>query len=141
MNKLFALPFVLFSFILQAQTNLNPDSRLYSKYTQDYLETLRIKNPNLLEYLNFSVDNSFKIFYEKDELKVKDIPYIKKFDNKTKSASEAKNIDLDTFNLMEYDFVRNRDTRTYYKLADSGAILVLFSEQELLKKFKTSKIK
>ncbi|OFX26641.1 MAG: hypothetical protein A2033_17015 [Bacteroidetes bacterium GWA2_31_9] len=141
MYKLFVLLFVLFSFILQAQTNLKPDVRLYSKYTQDYLENLIIKNPNLLEYLNFSVDNSYKISFNNDFSKYTDIPNIKKINILTKGYFEASTIDVSTFNLMEYDFIRNRDTRTYYKLADSGAILVLFSEQELLKKFKTSKIK
>lgn len=136
MSKILISILLLFNGILYAQTKVTPDKRLYSKYTEDYIDKLIVNNPNFLKYLNFSLDNSYKIIRDLNDLKTKDIPLIKKFDKNSKTTSDVESIDLNTFNLMEYDFIRKHDSRNYYKLANSGAIIVLYSEKELIKNFK-----
>ncbi|MBI4645846.1 MAG: hypothetical protein HY738_04400, partial [Bacteroidia bacterium] len=47
--------------------------------------------------------------------------------------------DLSNFNLYQFDYKVQKEKRTYYKLGDTGKILILLSDNEISKEYVKSK--
>lgn len=116
------LPIITFA---QQTSDNSPkvDKRLYEVFDQSYLNFLSEKNPFLIQYYNFFLDNAYQI--------VDKAP--KQYDNK-----EITIHNLDKINILEVckkqSLKRGWDYIEVYPIANTNKLLVLYSEQELSKK-------
>jgi hypothetical protein len=117
-----------------AQTEITPDERLYAKYSSEYLNNLSENQPQLLEYLNFELDNGF-VFVEIPGEKAEQFPYLRYFNDK-----EQGDIVLEVpdgfFNLALYEYERNYSRKTTYRIGSNKAI-VFHSIKEMTELFNT----
>ncbi len=102
------------------------DERLYAKYDKAYLEKISRENPELLEKMNFFVEHAGYIIDMPDKpIEYKDL--VRKSDHsKDITMDEVKN-----FNIYLYDCQPAIDRSTYYKIGNTGKLLILRSSQEL----------
>ncbi|MBI4649374.1 MAG: hypothetical protein HY738_22935, partial [Bacteroidia bacterium] len=61
----FILAFILTAAFIKAQ--VVPDSKLYVKYEQEYINNFLAKNPEIVDYLNFFVNHCYKIIDKQDK--------------------------------------------------------------------------
>jgi len=110
--------------VLFAQVKI--DERLYAKYDKQYLEKISKENPQLLEKMNFFVEHAGYIIDMPDKpIEYKDL--VRKSDNsKDISIDELKN-----FNVYLYNCFPDVERTTYYKIGNTGKLLILRSTQEL----------
>jgi hypothetical protein len=115
---------VLFSVVSFAQVKIDP--RLYAKYDKSYLEKISKENPQQLEKMNFFVEKAGYII----DMPGKPIQYkelVRLSDNsKDISLEEIKN-----FNPYLYNCKNDVSRTTYYKIGNTGKLLIMRSLQEL----------
>ncbi len=113
-----------------------PDTRLTAVYSQDYLNDLTAGGPQELVYLNWYLDNSYKVVYagmEKCEL----MPYLESFDPTTKTITgNVESIDEGNFNILLYSFERQYSKKTYYRIGNTGYAIEFESHKKLAENFK-----
>ncbi len=111
------------------------DSRLHSVYSEDYINELVENYPQKLEYKNWYLDNSYSIMYL-DEEKSSTFPYLKHFDpiNKTE-GSNVDEIDESNFNIYLYQIERKYSKDLYYRIGDTGKVLIVYSNKKITKEF------
>lgn len=121
-------------FAFSQNYNNQPDSRLLSKYSNEYLETLKNNDQQSILYLNYCLDNSYLINDSFDQEKIKHLPVLKKFDkdNKQPSDSEITTDNINNFNLFEFYFERDYYKRKLYRIGTSNKVLELYSEEEVI---------
>ena len=115
-----------------------PDPRLYKCYDSAFLDTLMIYRSNLIVYLNFYLDHAFFIA-DLPPNKSLDVPDISEVLMIPRKESERyRNFDLTVegynpanWNILRYNFKRSFDDRTYYKIGNTGKVLVFYSGSEL----------
>ena len=107
-----------------AQTEI--DSRLYAKYDKAYLEKLSQENPQQLEKMNFFVKNAGYVIDMPDKpVEYKEL---------VRLSDNSKNITLDeikNFNPYLYSCKNDISRTTYYKIGNTGKLLIMRSLQEL----------
>jgi hypothetical protein len=126
--------FILIFGAANAQTENNPDARLFVRYSADYLTEIQQSNPGLISLMNYRLDFSWQIV----EIgpKVSEYPELHRFDANTKSVGSAfTSSDMAGFNIMEWNTESFYDKRNYYRLGDTGKVLVIFSEKEVADSF------
>lgn len=121
-------------FAFSQNYNNQPDSRLLSKYSNEYLETLKNNDQQSILYLNYCLDNSYLINDSFDQEKIKHLPVLKKFnkDNKQPYDSEITTDNINNFNLFEFYFERDYYKRKLYRIGTSNKVLELYSEEEVI---------
>ncbi len=127
MKKFFLISLIL-TFVVTFGQQI--DSRLKAVYSQDYLNSLDSKR---IKELTLTLDSSYYII---DNFpKINSIPELKKVDISTKQIinEPIKESDLQNFNIFLYDYKRNYDSRTYYKLGNTGKTIAFYSIKELVK--------
>ena len=101
------------------------------KYSEEYIQSLSVEK---LSSLEFSLDNVYLLEdnFEKNE----NLPELFRINNSTKEIIETplSNIDFNNFNILEYSYVQNYNTRNYYKIGDTGKTLVILSMKEYVTK-------
>ena len=110
----------------------NYDTRLNTKYSDEYLQTL---SKDKLNDLEFKLDN---IYYIEDDFKKNSgLQELYKINNSTKKIIKQPltNVDFDNFNILDYHYVQNYNTNNYYKIGDTGKTLVIISVKEYSNKF------
>lgn len=111
------------------------DSRLYSVFSEEYLEDITVNHPNELKYLNWYLDNSYRIVdlgAEKCSLMIPLISY----DPITKTAGlEVSSIDVETFNVFLYSVELQYDRKTYYRIGNTGIAVEFESLKKLSNNF------
>ena len=118
-----------------SQQNIVADSRLSEIYDQDYLNNLEQNNPQNLEYLNWYLDNSYKIVYAGID-KCKQMPYLKHLNIETKLPGEnVSSINEENFNILIYSFEREYDKISHYRIGDTGYAIVFESHIKLAENF------
>ncbi len=131
---------VLFVILLAITGKLNaqnqkdifiPDSRLYECFDKTYIKQLKDKNPALIVYYNYYLDNSFFISELPSEKinsnKIPKLKLLEKFKNsKTKIAK---------LNILKYDVKRYYDRNSYYRMGTSNKVVVFYSEKEFMIKY------
>ena len=124
------------------ETFYRPDPRLYQCYDSSFLDTLMIYRSNLIIYLNYYLDNAYFIA-DLPPNKSLDIPDVSEvLIIPRKEADKYRNFDLNVegynpanWNILRYNFKRSFDDRTYYKLGNTGKVLVFYSGSELNEMF------
>jgi len=124
----------LFTLIAGAQS-IHVDSRLDAVYSEDYIDNLVENNPQKVKYLNWCLDNSYTIVYAGVD-KCEQMPYLKHFDPVNKIVGEnVENIDETNFNIFMYQFERQFDKKTYYRIGNTGKAIIFESNSKLTKNF------
>lgn len=107
------------------------NAKLTVKYDVTKLNDLKQNHPDQLEVLNYFVDGGC-YFIDMPAKKV-DYKELQKVDPKTGEINYDHVIttnDLVDFNPMEYNCVYNDAIRNYYKVGDTGKLLVVPSESD-----------
>ncbi|MFC2100291.1 hypothetical protein ACFLRZ_00530 [Bacteroidota bacterium] len=119
-----------------------PDPRLYECYDSTFLDTLKIYRSDLIIYLNFFLDNAYFIadLPPNKSLNIPDVSEVPLIPRK--DSDKYRNFDLNVegynpanWNMLRYNFKRSFDDRTYYKLGNTGKVLVFYSGSELNEMF------
>jgi hypothetical protein len=129
MKQYYSFAFVLFlsySGMAQTQRTIQPDSRLYAVFEQDYVNRLAAKSPAMLERYNLYLTDSYLI---------QDIPV-----GKAMTESATVNIpDLSAINILQIEkqqnLKRNKEGVTVYRIAGTDKILVLLCEKDFVRIF------
>lgn len=126
---------ILFVNVCMLAQNTIPDERLYDVYSQEYLQNLVTNNPDKIDYLNWYLDNSYKIIHSNIE-KSSQFPYLKHYDLSTKTVGQnVQSINETDFNLYLYDFRRKIEGRTGYRIGDTGLIILFDSHKKIAENF------
>ncbi len=124
----------------QHSKTINIDERLFSRYDADYLNDMQINNPQELDYLNFILDNGYKISDLPGD-KLGGIQQLYKLHPITgKAIKQAlKNFDYENINIFEYDFEFPKSGIRYYRIGTDYKLITFFSEKKLRKDYEKSK--
>jgi hypothetical protein len=127
------LAFILTSNIVLSQSNIEPDQRLKAIYSEQDLIQLKTNSPEIVDLLNFQLDNAWFIAGEEVLSKVQDSPYLYYIDKETgqKSDIRVEEINPDNINIAEFFVERDYNRHVFYKVGDSGVVLGFYS----IKKF------
>ena len=134
---LYLIVVVSFNNSLFSQENLKiePDSRLYEVLKSSYIENLLHNTPNQIFYFNYLLEHSYIIT---DFSTDKDFEYneLRKIDPETKKITNEliTNSNLLNFNILKYK-CSNEGKRTYYKIGNTGKMLIMLSNREVTKGF------
>ena len=155
-NKLLPFLLIIIGFGVHAQTISKnqpaPDARLYDCFTKEYINDL-VKNPRLLLYYNFYLDNSYFLTDSNTEKPVQgaDISTVKLALNANGESTgffneDVTKFDKKTFNPLKYNFVTDYETYTVFTLGTTGKAIVFYPQKrfaemynEYLKSFNLDK--
>ncbi|GAB4287215.1 MAG: hypothetical protein Kow0068_12940 [Marinilabiliales bacterium] len=141
MKTLFVIIGILsFTILLSQESMIKINKKLLSKYDKEYLEDLQKNDPEKLEYLNFYADNCYKFMQFPTD---KQIPHqlLYKVNPETKALEEVKEIsglEID-FNPFEYNCKTDKEKPLYYKIGDTGQMIMMRSEKELSLRYRAFK--
>ena len=109
------------------------DSRLVDLYGQNYINQVQTNNPRLIEYWDFCLTSSYYVSGSggKD---LSDLPDFATVISK-QGLPGPTTIDPDTFNPLAYLDVTDREQRAYYRLGNTGNLIVFYSRKEVTEKF------
>lgn len=146
-----AILFVVFlfnSFDSFAQSGTKVDQRLYDVYETSHIENLKVKNPELLKYYTYFLDNSYYILDlpAGKENAYQSIYNVKAAEIKGQPSKENFNEDpaivgTTKFNPLKYEFIRDKSKRIGYKLGKQNKAVIFYSEDEFSKMFNEIRIK
>lgn len=119
-----------------SQSTVTSDIRLSAVYSAEHIADLEINQPQEVEYLNWYLDNSYKIM-EVGLEKSSTMEYLKNFDPATKTIGEnVEDVDQLNFNIFLYFFERQYDRSTYYRIGNTGYAIRIDSHKKLVENFK-----
>lgn len=126
-NLFICLLLFFFTQICGAQNSIEIDQRLKSIYSFSQLEQFQQSNPQLLERLNFYLDNAF-IITDQDKNKP------------TEFSGEVVIEDLSNFNILELeqdqDLKRSWNTISVYKIKNTDQLLVYHAGKNFMRDFR-----
>lgn len=143
MNLKYLTTFVLLmsiSFYSFSQLEETIDSRLLSKYSQEYLNKLKMDNPDEFDFLNFSVKNSHTIMdFAVD--KAFDFKMLRKINPITKQEIEVSTLDEinENFNPYLYNCKIGQKNQMCYKVGNTDKMIVMRSKASLDMKYRSYK--
>ena len=113
------------------------DSKLSAVYSPEQLIQMKQTSPDAIEYFNFYVNNSYVITNFVAD-KPMDYKELHKINPQTKEilSDVVKTSDIVNFNPYLFDCNPDMDKRTYYKMGDTGKLLIMLSRKEIDKKFR-----
>jgi len=118
-----------------SQQTVSVDNRLIAKYTEEELSEIQRNNPADIEYLNWFLDNAF-VIKEIRNPESADIQKLRYLDKETKMAgAEVTEYNPETFNVMEYKISILPNSSNYYKIGNTGKVLVFSSGEDLTRRF------
>ena len=137
MKKIAFIIVILTAFVVSAMSQTQfVDIRLSAVYSQEDLDNLEENNPQKLDFMNWSLDNSYTIVdagYEK----CLQMPYLKHFDPVNKIiGANVENLSEEDLNIYMFLFERQYDKKAHYRIGDTGKAIVFKSHTELSKNFK-----
>ena len=113
------------------------DLRLSAVYSAEEISKLKQSAPDAINYFNFYVSNSY-IITDFVADKPMDYKELHKIDPRTKEvlSDDIRTSDVIDFNPYLFDCTPDMDKRTYYKMGDTGKLLIMLSRKEINKKFR-----
>lgn len=126
------LAFVLTSNIVVSQSNIEPDQRLKAIYSEQDLIQLKNNSPEIVDLLNFQLNNAWFIAGEEVLPKVQDSPFLYYIDKESGQASDIRveEIDPENLNIAEFYVERDYNKHVFYKVGNSGVVLGFYSIKE-----------
>ena len=124
--------FLMMPFLTLAQKSSNGiDQRLNAKYSVEYLNNLKSQDPAALDYLNYFVENVYRIIDMPDkQIVCLDLMRVDVANNQPITLAEMKN-----FNFYNYNCTILPDKRMFYKIKNTGKLLIIVSEKDLKDSF------
>lgn len=118
-----------------AQQQVEPDPRLFVKFTNAEIEQFQNEEPFKIAWENWLLDNSYTIL-EIESHKTDGFPYLKEFDCETKTIGEVlSSINPESFNIHEVYYERDYQKSSVYKIGDTGMVISFHSYKTLTKEF------
>ncbi|MBL4653314.1 MAG: hypothetical protein JKY53_10700 [Flavobacteriales bacterium] len=110
------------------------DPRIVEAFGEDYVIKMQREAPHRLQYLLFFLDSSYYI---------RDLPSGKEYTDilsLTNKNGTIRNLtidltDLASFNVLLFDIPRSQRSRMFYKIGNTGKVIVFYSGKEFIKKF------
>lgn len=116
------------------------DNRIKDAFPTEYINELRLNNPDQLLFLNYFLDNAWYI--EKlPQQKLTEIKSLKSLENTDElTAAEIAQILSDPnrkkeFNILKYKIERNPIGETLYKINEEGLVLVIYNNDYIMQGF------
>lgn len=100
------------------------DDRLLAKFSEEQLEDYRENHPDILDYWDFYLDNSYEI--------TSDIP-LKKLNGN--DLAEVKMRNRDKFNILDSKLHPDGYSTKYFRIKGSNDVLILFSKSEIAERY------
>lgn len=132
---------IMLSNPVSAQSNsVEPDQRITDVYGATYTNNLKTNSPERIAYLNFLLDNSYTIV-ERESFIGEKIPKVSSATLNTKHTGPITRpaFDVNNFNLLLYNFKRNRKIKTQYRVDNTNKVIVFNSEEENANAFNLTK--
>lgn len=126
MIRFFTLFSLLVVFSMTAFSQQTIDSRLLAKYSQTQLQKMQQNNPDQLDFLNYYVKHVASIIDMPD----KPIQYT----DLVRLSDNSKNIslsELTNFNPYLYNCKSLQDKNSYYKIGNTGKLLIMVAMKNL----------
>jgi len=121
--------------LLMAQSNVNADSRLLKKFSQERINHLSNNKPEVLEKEIWMLDNSFDIIVVSNE-KAATLNPLNSFSAENKTiGNDVQDIDLNDFNIYEVYFERYDDKPSKYRIGETGKVISFHSFQKITDEF------
>lgn len=136
MKKIFVILGILFFgyYLLDAQ-EIKPDLRLEKVFAKEYLDDIMNNHVGELEFLNWSLDNSYRIIdipEEKREL----VEKLRYFNSNTKEIGDVVTEYVETdFCIFDYYFERKADKDVIYSFGDTSIGIVILSQENVAHEF------
>jgi hypothetical protein len=124
-----------------AQNNaISPDQRITDVYGTSYVNDLKTKAPERIAYLNYILDHSYEIKeipYSNGEkmIKVSEVSLNKKYTGNIARPA----FDINNFNVLLYNFKRDRKIKTLYRVDNTNKVIVFLAEEEITEAFNQTK--
>ena len=121
-----------FALLISTQLLCSQDlnQKIIDAYGADYVKNFVKTNENRLSYLNCFLSSSFELIKIKSELNDK-FPLASNFLKKKKSVQEISYVpDVNDFNVLMYNFPRDRYLKTTYRIDKTDYVIVFYSENE-----------
>jgi len=120
--------------------NVEPDQRITDVYGTTYTNNLKTNSPERIDYLNFLLDNSYTIV-ERESFVGEKMPKVSSVSLNTKHTGPITRpaFDVNNFNMLLYNFKRNRKIKTQYRVDNTNKVIVFNSEEENAKAFNQTK--
>jgi hypothetical protein len=140
--KVFIFLMLVFQYqISNAQSTVlstTPDARLYEAFGQERVDFLVQKNPDMIKYYNFFLDNAFVLVQhpaEKVAGIVSSCPLLEV--SKPSLSLDQPNINKGTksINILKYKFQMEQNTSKQYRLDNSGIVIVFSSATSFMEKY------
>jgi hypothetical protein len=140
MKKIFSVVLFLFALVpLFAQGISEYDQRILVKYPQDQIQQMMINSPGEIEAMNYELQFGYEIVtMPAEKSQAFETLHYRNLKNK-QQGSVVESVDSENFNLYLYDYNRELDKNTYYKIMNTDFVLVVFSNKKLVKSFNKSR--
>jgi len=118
------------------------DPKLSAVYSPEQLNNLKNTMPGSIDYLNYYVNNSYRIVDFPTE-KAIEHRMLKKIDPLTGQTinQEITINDIRDFNPYLFNCKPQMTSRTYYKIGNTGKMLIMYSHKEIQAGFKQWQLK
>ncbi|MDA3819211.1 MAG: hypothetical protein PF590_01870 [Candidatus Delongbacteria bacterium] len=118
----------IFAAMVMAISGFSQDynEKLLVKYSGEEIQNLKAENPNEFEFLNYFVENGFRIIDMPD--KPIDHKELIKIENESKQISSS---DLVGFNPLEYKDCIYGSERQYFKAGNTGKLIIIPKASQL----------
>ena len=132
---LFFSSFIAFVFSINCFSAQEVDQKIIDAFGDEYVDNLVKTNVNHLNYLNCFLANSYEIVKISADIDDK-FPLASSFLKKLKHQKENNYLpDLDDFNVLMYNFPRDRKLKKSYRIDKTDYVIVFFSENEFVEIF------
>lgn len=133
-NFLLILFVALYSSICYSQIKESTYNKLFEYYPEEYLTRMKSSSPQKYEYLLTYVEKGYYIEKsEKDNSEFKNILdlYQRQPKGKPVKRINSETLNEKDFNILFFD-ITAQENRQYYAFGNTGAILVVLSQRELV---------
>jgi hypothetical protein len=134
MKQTFLFIILSVSFLSYSQNSFN--NKLLVKYNIEYLQSL---SETQIKQLEYELTNSYFIIdnFEKSE----SFPELLKINTQTKEIinEPLTSVDLTNFNVLKYNYQKQYNNRTYYKIGNTGKTIVFYSVKEFSENYNSVK--
>ena len=113
-----------------AQVNGSIDQRLIDMYGQSRVTQMQATQPELIEYLNYYVQNAYQVIYDLPQDKLFQFEDISTVTN-TRTGLPLTEADLNNLNVMELSIRRKPDEHLTFKIGNTSAIAGVFGPREV----------
>lgn len=135
MKTILTISLAIFSIALFSQDQLQADSRILTRYSQDYIDRNLELAPDGIRYMNFFLDNGYYITEMPG--KYEDAKYLYEINSETHEVESEPvvDFDFDNVNIYKYKYELGRTYNMIYRIGDTGKVIVFYSMNEMMEKY------